>query len=259
MSEWQRRLRAWLDAPDPSTNLSKARRLHLKGSGQWFLDSAAFASWKAAPSGSLWLNGIPGCGKTIMSSTVIKKLQADDPRETGPLVYFFFSFAEDKKQTAEHCVRSLIDQLWREAPARSDDVEKLFHASNDGEKQPSWDALLSTLEALISRYRYVRIVLDALDECQDRKSLLPWLVRLISLENTQTIVTSRREHDITAALHECIPSKCTVPLQSATIADDIQAYVQDRLREGSGFKKIAKEHRIRNEIENTLIQKADGM
>jgi hypothetical protein len=43
------------------------------------------------------------------------------------------------------------------------------------------------------------------------------------------------------------------------VADDIQAYVQNRLRTGSGFKKIAKEHQMRNEIESTLIQKAKGM
>jgi Cdc6-like AAA superfamily ATPase len=259
MNERQRRISTWLDAPDPFTNLNNARKLHLKGSGQWFLDSAAFTSWKAALSGTLWLNGIPGCGKTILSSTVIEKLQAEDPQEKEPLIYFFFSFAEDKKQTAEHCIRSLIDQLWREAPAGSDDVEKLFYASNDGEKQPSWDALLSTLEALLSQYRRVRVVLDAPDECRNRKPLLPWLVRLISLDNTQTIVTSRREHDITQALLEQIPSNCNIPLQSATVTSDIQAYVEHRLLTGPGFRKIGIEHKLQNEIKSSLIQKANGM
>jgi hypothetical protein len=262
VSERQRRITAWLDAPDPSTNLNKARELHLKGSGQWFLDSSAFASWKTAPSGALWLNGIAGCGKTILSSTLIKELQAEESRgspETGPLIYFFFSFAETKKQTAEQCVRSLIDQLQRKTPAWSDDVEQLFRACDDGAKQPIWGALLSTLELLISRCGHVRIVLDALDECHDRKPLLLWLVRLISLDNTRTIVTSRREHDIIQALQRQIPSSCSVTLQSSMVANDIQAYVQDRLQTGSVFQNIPEEHEIRNEIKSTLTQRANGM
>jgi hypothetical protein len=261
-SERRHRTSVWLDAPDPRTNFNNARELHLKGSGQWFLDSSAFASWKTAPCGALWLNGIAGCGKTILSSTVIAELEAEDSQsfqENRPLIFFFFSFAENKKQTAEQCIRSLIEQLQKKAPAGSDDVDKLFRAYIDGAKEPTWDALVDTLDTLISQHRHVRIVLDALDECQDRKRLLPWLVRLISLDNTQTIVTSRREHDITQALQERIHSSRTIPLQSATVADDIQAYVRHRLQTGSGFQKIPKKHKIRSEIKSTLEQKADGM
>jgi hypothetical protein len=140
LSSQQRRIRKWLSALDPSTDLKEAQKLHLKGSGQWFLNGSAFASWKTIPKAMLWLRGIAGCGKTIISSTIITVLQADEEQQHSTsfaLAFFFFSFRDVEKQTAEQCVRSLIMQLSKQVLSGSDDVLKLFQAKDDGEKQPT--------------------------------------------------------------------------------------------------------------------------
>jgi hypothetical protein len=125
LSSEQRRIRKWINASDPSTDLDQARKAHLKGSGQWFLSGPAFAYWKAASKAMLWLHGIPGCGKTILSSTVIAALQAGANQERGmnnALAFFFFSFSDVEKQTAEQCVRSLIVQFSQQVSSGWDHV-----------------------------------------------------------------------------------------------------------------------------------------
>jgi hypothetical protein len=42
------------------------------------------------------------------------------------LTFFFSSFSDTEKQTAEQCVRSLIIQLSEQVLSRPDDVSKLF-------------------------------------------------------------------------------------------------------------------------------------
>ncbi|KAE8840610.1 hypothetical protein P3342_006908 [Pyrenophora teres f. teres] len=61
----------WLSPPDPSSNYQKALRQRQHDTGLWFLRGKPYKSWKTSVASSLWLHGIPGCGKTILSSTVL--------------------------------------------------------------------------------------------------------------------------------------------------------------------------------------------
>jgi large subunit ribosomal protein L35 len=51
-----------------------ARAKNLHGMGQSVLNSSAFKSWLDCPGRLLWLNAIPGAGKTILCSTIIDDL-----------------------------------------------------------------------------------------------------------------------------------------------------------------------------------------
>jgi hypothetical protein len=83
------------------------------------------------------LHGIPGCGKTILSSTRLENVFqycADDP---GRVVsYFYFDFNDAEKHSPELMVRSLICQLsamcqdtymslskWQKDPHIRDEIE----------------------------------------------------------------------------------------------------------------------------------------
>jgi predicted ATPase len=66
---------SWLSAPDSSTNYHKAHKQRQAKTGRWLLESAKFAEWEESAASRLWLYGIAGCGKTILSSTVIEHLR----------------------------------------------------------------------------------------------------------------------------------------------------------------------------------------
>jgi DNA replication protein DnaC len=93
-------------------NFQKAVNQQQAGTGRWFLESEQFSTWKTDAASFLWLYGIPGCGKTILSSTILQTIfeycQEDIVKTVA---YFFFDFTDPKKQDAKLMIFSLISQL----------------------------------------------------------------------------------------------------------------------------------------------------
>ena len=73
------KIERWLSPPDPSTNYNRALQQRQEGTGLWFLQSPMYIQWKTQQNSALWLYGIPGCGKTILSSTIIEDLEKTLP------------------------------------------------------------------------------------------------------------------------------------------------------------------------------------
>ncbi|TIA37986.1 Pfs, NACHT and ankyrin domain protein [Aureobasidium pullulans] len=90
----------WLSAPDPSTNYNVAQEQRRKGTGSWFLQGQLFQEWNRNPHACTWLHGLSGCGKTILSSSIIGLLQHEVPPPC-PLIYFFFDFRDSTKQSLD--------------------------------------------------------------------------------------------------------------------------------------------------------------
>lgn len=89
---------SWLSAPDPSTNYHKAHKQRQAQTGLWFLQSTRFTQWKVSAASRLWLYGIPGCGKTILSSTVIEHLlQHCSDDNSIVTAYFYIDFNDAQK------------------------------------------------------------------------------------------------------------------------------------------------------------------
>lgn len=108
----QFQIRNWLKPADPRANLQKGLQQRLQGSGEWFLSGEEFSRWIKERNSFLWIYGIPGCGKTILSSTVLEHLHTG--QETKPVIYFYFDFSDTNKQTLENMIWSLISQLCHE-------------------------------------------------------------------------------------------------------------------------------------------------
>ncbi|KAF2180825.1 purine and uridine phosphorylase [Zopfia rhizophila CBS 207.26] len=254
----------WLSPPDPSTNYNKALEKRQEGSGLWFLQSDAFAKWKTRRNSFLWLYGIPGCGKTILSSTIIENLNSTPSFE--PLLYFYFDFSDTGKQTLENMIRSLIVQISCKYDDNWKQLESLFSSCEGGRGQPTRESLCKGFLRMTEHINEVWIVLDALDECHTKKGppaegLLLWMKELLNSEqrNVHLLVTSRPEQDITSGLSEFAHNDNMVPIQSDLIIADIRAYVRTRVREDKDFKRWRPRPDVQEEIETGLMEKADGM
>ncbi|KAF2811530.1 HET-domain-containing protein [Mytilinidion resinicola] len=77
------KIRQWLSPPDPSLNYEKALKQRQADTGLWFLESDEFAKWKIDTGSFLWLHGIPGCGKTILSSIILQNVLKHFAKNTG--------------------------------------------------------------------------------------------------------------------------------------------------------------------------------
>jgi Cdc6-like AAA superfamily ATPase len=163
----QKRIYKWLSPADPSTNYNESLKMRHVGTGRWLLQDPQYVSWKKEPTSFLWLNGITGRGKTVLSSTVIEDLRND--QTTRIVLYFYFSFADTEKEDLDHAIRTLIDQLYH--ISRSDIgkyLDTCFESHNDGNIQPSLDTLCKVFQDMVRVAGEFYVVLDALDECSSR-------------------------------------------------------------------------------------------
>lgn len=256
------RIQKWLEGPDPSTNFNKALKGRHPNTGSWFIESSTFVDWKAEGHSFLWLYGIPGCGKTMLSATVIDNVLSREPfNPSSAVLYFYFDFNDSSKQNHENMVRSLLAQALRYCVDVPRELESLYSSCMDGGWQPTFEALLESLHQTLASFEETFIILDALDECTDRSELLADIDNLVGWENIDLhlLVTSRREQDIEESLASLIGDQASVCIDSAVISADIRVYVQFRLRTDRALKRWQKNLELSQEIKDTIVEKADGM
>lgn len=140
----------WLSHPDldPSVNYNKAREERIKdsNSGHWFLRNETFARWKLRKNSSLWLYGITGCGKTVLISTVLEYLE----RTYENVLYFYFDFAQERKQSVDGMIRCLISQLTGKSKASRRHTDSLYTSHQQGNVQPNLRSLCETFQAMVN-------------------------------------------------------------------------------------------------------------
>ncbi|KAF3250585.1 hypothetical protein TWF128_007440 [Orbilia oligospora] len=254
-------IKAWLSPSDCSINYNKAIRQRHKGTGSWLLESDNFDKWKTDRNSFLWLHGIMGCGKTILSSTVIESLSS-----CRPLVYFYFDITDGDKQTFDKMIRSLLYQLYyQSSQAPPPQLEELFHSCEDGNIQPTSLLLSQTFLGMIEKTEEIWIVLDALDECnqEERVELLSWMkgIRAVSeRNNVHLLVTSRSDkNDIESGIRKLAHADYALEIQSSLTTRDISAYIRWRVREDDGLERWRAYPDIQDEMEAELRRKSDGM
>lgn len=259
------KLQRWLSPPDPSTNFNKALEQRHQGSGKWLLKREEYTAWKNEPNSFLWIYGIPGCGKTILSATVVEDLTMSKTCLQA-LLYFFFDFSQTTKEIFENAVRSLILQLYfKSAPAQKH-LDSLYTTDcKGGNSQPSIESLREIFTNMAEEVGEVWIVIDALDECRaknEQQLLLKWIKDLRrSQTNVHLLATSRPEPEIQFTIEEISRQQDTIRIliQSDLVKKDISAYVRAKVEKSPQLRKWKSNPTVQREIENTLIEKANGM
>jgi Heterokaryon incompatibility protein (HET)/NACHT domain len=252
----------WLASPDQSINYKNALKQRQVGTGLWFLRQKSYLEWIAGESYFLWLYGIPGCGKSILSSTVIEDLlEQADQCTGGAVVYFYFDFNDPQKRRADLMVRSILAQLLRKYAEIPEAVAALFSSCDSGRQEPPLSACVDVLRRLIIEMPRVFFVLDALDECDSRKELLEAITSISDWEanNLHVLLTSRKERDIQDTIVQIVKSENIVPLQSDQVDPDIRAYIIERLSKDKSLEKWQKNNKVDMEIESVLMEKAQGI
>ncbi|RYO53180.1 hypothetical protein AA0113_g9296, partial [Alternaria arborescens] len=256
------KIRSWLSAPDPSTNYHKAHKQRQAETGVWLLEGEQFTRWRERAASRLWLYGIPGCGKTILSSTIIEHLLQYCHDDTSMVMaYFYFDFNDTQKQDPELMLRSLLCQLLQSSVGILKGVDALFSSCENGKRQPPLHMLLEVTRQAMQEFTQVYVILDALDECTQRSELMDMLetVARWQLDNLHLLMTSRKERDIETCLESYVREEDTVCLQRDVVDQDIQRYVQQRLRDKKSLAKWTKDAAISQEVEDALMRGAHGM
>ncbi|THZ58378.1 purine and uridine phosphorylase [Aureobasidium pullulans] len=245
------KIERWLKAPDPSVNHKKALKAHHRGTGQWFLASNEFLHWKQESHSFLWLHGLSGCGKTVLSSTIIQHLLKEANFST---FYFYFDFSRQDQQEHENMVRYLLDQVYDKSPKAGKAIDVLFEMNGKGKQQPGVTQMEEVLAAIFRQLDRVTIVLDALDESQKPDQIVDWCRDIFQSEGSMVriLVTSRTQAPL------WLEENQVVPIRANEISADISSYVHGRL-ESDEFQRWKNEAALRTDVAEVLTRKANGM
>ena len=245
----------WLSVVNPAHNHQVARGLWQEGTGRWIFDIPEYTEWVDSPNSALWIYGIPGAGKTILSSLIIEELFST---KTSGVAYFYCDYKNVDTQNQANVLGSLIGQLALQSPEALIDASTFYEAHHPKGKPPSRPTakqLGSLLQSLSKNFAAATIVVDGLDECGSAPGIdRTELVRILSSlhdENAgsvRTLIVSRKEGDI----HEALASFPSISI--AARSSDLQLFVASKVQS----LKI-REEKLRGEIVEALTQGADGM
>ncbi|EQB58404.1 hypothetical protein CGLO_01352 [Colletotrichum gloeosporioides Cg-14] len=257
----------WLCAVDHSALYNTARDKHQTGTCGWLIeDSKKFRTWMKSPKSLLWLNGKPGSGKSILSSSVIKHLQNKCESDPGiALAYFYFNFGNLEQQSVAIMISSLVKQLCGSRPDTPQAIKNFEDYKTKGER-PDTKTLEDALISSTHGFSDVFIVIDALDECSilrgEQGKLLASLTRIVAAmpDNVHLFCTSRPESDIRTGINRllCPPSRSAISLLTDTtgLDGDISLYIDSVL--GSDDCHSWPDE-LKANAKRLLIERADGM
>lgn len=252
-------IKSWLEPPDPSKNANHARTLHHEGTGAWLLEDPVFQSWCSGSRRHIWLHGLAGCGKTVLSTTVLDYLAKGNDRL---ILSFFFDFSDTKKQTFESMLRSLAFQLYQGGVDSAIHLDASFQAHQNGKDQAKTEALWAIFYKMLAVQKRVSIVLDALDESTSRDDILKWIEDMIStpeLAHVQVLYTSRPEAEFLRRIPILIGEEGCLPLNEQAVNSDIRSWVTAQLSQRREFREKRLSQDLLERIKRSVEDGADGM
>jgi hypothetical protein len=261
--------------------LERLRRKYYAKSGEWLENEDRFRKWIDPINHStnlFWLIGIPGAGKTVLSSTIVGRAE----KLSRNTLFAFLSFQNRERTTTLKVLQSFIFQLLYE---HRDLQPMLYHANprKISSSQAFAQSLLvdllqcigstkpeqsraavpidpndSSQSSSVNPIEPVYVILDGVDEIKEyeRGILLQSLLEILeNCESMKLLISSRAEVDISK-----IMGQRTEPIRiDHKNSQDIDSYVRARVStwlSGLGFDS-ATSNEIRDLVK-PIIGKSEG-
>ena len=220
------------------------------------MKSNEFQEWVNQSRQTLFCPGIPGAGKTIITSIVVEDLciRFQNDASIG-IAYLYCNFRRHEEQKPEDLLASLLKQLIQEQPSMPENVKSLYERHRGNRTRPSFNELSEALHSIVADYSKVFIIIDALDECQvsdgSRKRLLSEIFRVQAKTGANVFATSRFIPEIEKELEG------SVSLEVRASGEDVRRYLDGHMFELPSF--VAHNRNLQDEIKSEIINAVDGM
>ncbi|KAK4226576.1 hypothetical protein QBC38DRAFT_456116 [Podospora fimiseda] len=255
----KRQICQWFCQTDPSFSYQAAIELYEPGTGDWVLRCKEWQQWTKLKLRCIWIRGIPGAGKTILASHLIQELKshcAQQPNNNKVLTIYYYCFHGHNQDETKPLLRWIICELCR----RTDIIPQKAYSMYEQGHAPTLIELMACLSSLLelSDLEGVFLVIDALDESQDRHNLLKTVRDLVSdsrFNKIHMLTTSREYLDIEETM-----SPISEPLSMSdneSVQADIRHYVTAKISSHPKFQGWSST--LRAEVEVALSAGAKGM
>lgn len=259
MSQHRQKILSFFGSIDPRRNQRSNLGLLHPGTGLWFTEGNDFKLWHREKNAKLWINGIPGAGKTILVARIIQTLQ-EPSVEDNAIAYFYC----DYKDVATHDPANILGSIAKQFACQDEEafskLERFYDRYNiDG--RPSTLPILEELRDLVSDltkgFDNALVIVDGLDECSgDRSVVIGLLTSLMDVPrtNVKCMFASRDEYDIRIALEDY------VDISIAAKGTDLKLYVLAEIEKRTKLGRLSiRRPALKEEIMAKLVEKAAGM
>lgn len=246
----------WLTPIDYDTQQRDYLRSQEPGTGQWILDSVEYRTWLERPAQTLFCQGMPGAGKTVLASVVVDSLITSIRRDSDVgVAYIYGNFRRQREQQADSLLASLLKQLTRGRSSMPDCVRALHGQHINTRTRPSLEGMSTTLQAVAAMYSRTFIVVDALDECQSSEGyprrLITEILNLRDKSGANIFVTSRAIPGITKWFEG------SIQLEICATREDVQTFLDSHLDQLPHF--VHDNPELQDEIKTRIAQSVQGM
>lgn len=246
----------WLTRIDYASQQSDFISRRQAGTGQWLLDSAEYHTWLKSNKQTLFCPGIPGAGKTILTSIVIDNLDTLIQKESSVGIgYLYCNFRESNEQKAEDLLLSLLKQLSQQRSSLPESVKVLYKHYKEKGTRPPFNEISRVLQSVGSVYSRVFIVVDALDECQAsdgcRARFLSEIFHLQATAKANLFATSRFIPEISEKFEG------SISLEIRATEQDVRSYIDGHMSHLPSF--VGRNLDLQEEIKKEIVESVDGM
>lgn len=246
----------WLTPIDYGSQQSDYLRRRQPGTGQWLLGSTKFQAWVETSRQTLFCPGIPGAGKTILTSIVVDYLFKRFHNDSAVgIAYIYCNFQRKDEQKIDDLLASLLTQLAGSCPSMPGSVKDLYHRHNTKRTMPTLEEISSILHSVAAEYSSVFIIVDALDECQAsgrcRTRLLSEIFNLQKRHRVNILATSRLVPDIFDQFQG------SLQLEIRARDEDVRTYLDHHMSPERAI--LGKNLQLQEEIKGRIVQAVDGM
>lgn len=246
----RRKVLLWLSTVRYREHHEATNRDVLPGTGDWLFRRPEYIRWQESSSSSiLWLHGIPGCGKSKLSSLVVQRLldAAIGNADSAPVAFFYCSGAKAEPDRADPVavLRAILKQLsYLESnkqirPTVSlEFIRRQLNTERDGlDVTPLSLEECTQLLVSVTSDCPATIVIDGLDEADENRCDLLDSLRTI-VENSSSVVkvfVSSRD-DAGIALH--LQDASSIYVTAADNSVDISAFVNHAVASAITKKRL---------------------
>ena len=246
----------WLTPIDYAPQQSDLISRRQEGTGQWLLDSDEFQGWLNQKHQTLFCPGIPGAGKTMITSIVIDNLCTMFKNDSSVgIAYLYCSFRQQQDQKPADLLASLLGQFVQGQPSVPNSIKSLYGRHKDKRTRLSFGEILKALLSIMASYSRTFIAIDALDECGISnggcRKLLSEIFNIQAKNGTSLFATSRFIPDITEEF------KGSPSLEIRANDGDVRRYLDGNISQLRPF--IFRKPDLQEEIKTEIVKAVDGM
>ncbi|KAH7064076.1 hypothetical protein BKA63DRAFT_608820 [Paraphoma chrysanthemicola] len=229
---------------------------------KWLLSRDQYAKWWSEESGILWIKGTVGTGKTTLMARIIQNhldKPFSDPKHR--IAYFYCSRVESSGYSSyKNVLRSLLRQAAYDSSTGTiaHEIHELRHARD---KRPFPQAIGECEKLLVKLLRngiHLRIMIDALDECDEASELLCALKKIHEQEpaRVQLLFSSRAEVHV----KKFFPDGVEVNVSAAGTEEQMRTFVTQKVQQSRGVKILdGKRRDLEEKLIELICEKANGM